>query len=145
MKVKINIDKAVSETSVTIHAKEMSKDVENIVNIINNASDANLVCYKNNLIYFIEKEDAVRFYIYDNVVTVETMKDTDVVKSRLKLLEEVLGNSFIRISSGEIVNINYISHVDLSDRGTIKIIFKNNEFTYGSRRNVKLIKERLGI
>ena len=145
MKVKINIDKAVSETSVTIHAKEMSKDVENIVNIINNASDANLVCYKNNLIYFIEKEDAVRFYIYDNVVTVETMKDTYVVKSRLKLLEEVLGNSFIRISSSEIVNINYISHVDLSDRGTIKIIFKNSEFTYASRRNVKLIKERLGI
>lgn len=145
MKVNINIDKSIAETNVTINAREMSKDVENLVAILNNASDANIVCYKNNLIYFIEKEEAIRFYMYDNAISVETMKDTYIVKSRLKILEEILGYSFIRISSSEIININYISHVDLSDKGTLKIIFKNNEFTYASRRNVKLIKERLGI
>ena len=145
MKVNINIDKSIAETNVTINAREMSKDVENLVAILNNASDANIVCYKNNLIYFIEKEEAIRFYMFDNAISVETMKDTYTVKSRLKILEEILGNNFIRISSSEIININYISHVDLSDKGTIKIIFKNKEFTYASRRNVSLIKERLGI
>jgi len=145
VKVNINIDKSIAETNVTINAREMSKDVENLVAILNNASDANIVCYKNNLIYFIEKEEAIRFYMFDNAISVETMKDTYTVKSRLKILEEILGNNFIRISSSEIININYISHVDLSDKGTIKIIFKNKEFTYASRRNVSLIKERLGI
>ncbi len=145
VKVNINIDKNIGEVNVTINAPKMSEDIENLVNIINNASDSNLVCYKNNLIYFIEKDTVVRFYIYDNLVKVETMEDTFVIKSALKVLEEITGHNFIRISNSEIVNLNYISHVDLSDKGTIKIIFKNKQCTYASRRNVSLIKERLGL
>lgn len=145
MKVNIKIDEKIAETNVTISAPKMTKEVENIVSIINNASASNLVCYKSNLVYFIEKSKVVRFYKDEAHVCVETMSQTYVIKSTLKSLEETTGKNFIRISNSEIVNLNFISHVDLSDKGTIKIVFKNKQYTYASRRNVKLIKERLGI
>ncbi|MDD4532791.1 MAG: LytTR family DNA-binding domain-containing protein [Bacilli bacterium] len=145
MKIKINIDKDIDETSVIINAAKMSKDIDNLVSIINNASDKNLVGYKDELVYFIPRDEVVRFYIYDKMVKLETMTVTYNVKSTLRGLEETLERNFIRISNSEIVNLRYISHVDLSDRGTIKIVFKNNQYTYASRRNVGLIKERLGL
>ena len=145
MKIKINIDKDIDETSVIINAAKMSKDIDNLVSIINNASDKNLVGYKDELVYFIPHDEVVRFYIYDKMVKLETMTVTYNVKSTLRGLEETLERNFIRISNSEIVNLRYISHVDLSDRGTIKIVFKNNQYTYASRRNVGLIKERLGL
>lgn len=145
MKIKINIDKDIDETSVIINAAKMSKDIDNLVSIINNASDKNLVGYRDELVYFIPHDEVVRFYIYDKMVKLETMTVTYNVKSTLRGLEETLERNFIRISNSEIVNLRYISHVDLSDRGTIKIVFKNNQYTYASRRNVGLIKERLGL
>lgn len=145
MKIKINIDKDIDETSVIINAAKMSKDIDNLVSIINNASDKNLVGYKDELVYFIPRDEVVRFYIYDKMVKLETMTVTYNVKSTLRGLEETLERNFIRISNSEIINLRYISHVDLSDRGTIKIVFKNNQYTYASRRNVGLIKERLGL
>jgi len=145
VKIKINIDKDIDETSVIINAAKMSKDIDNLVSIINNASDKNLVGYKDELVYFIPRDEVVRFYIYDKMVKLETMTVTYNVKSTLRGLEETLERNFIRISNSEIVNLRYISHVDLSDRGTIKIVFKNNQYTYASRRNVGLIKERLGL
>lgn len=145
MKIKINIDKDIDETSVIINAAKMSKDIDNLVSIINNASDKNLVGYKDELVYFIPRDEVVRFYIYDKTVKLETMTVTYNVKSTLRGLEETLERNFIRISNSEIINLRYISHVDLSDRGTIKIVFKNNQYTYASRRNVGLIKERLGL
>ena len=128
-----------------INAAKMSKDIDNLVSIINNASDNNLVGYRDELVYFIPRDEVVRFYIYDKIVKLETMTVTYNVKSTLRGLEETLERNFIRISNSEIVNLRYISHVDLSDRGTIKIVFKNNQYTYASRRNVGLIKERLGL
>jgi len=145
VKIKINIDKDIDETSVIINAAKMSKDIDNLVSIINNASDKNLVGYKDELVYFIPRDEVVRFYIYDKMVKLETMTVTYNVKSTLRGLEETLERNFIRISNSEIINLRYISHVDLSDRGTIKIVFKNNQYTYASRRNVGLIKERLGL
>lgn len=145
MKVKINIDEDIEETVVTINATKMSKEIENLVSIVNCANETNLVCYKNNMIYFIEKESVVRFFMYDGLLMVETMDETYRMKSKLKLLEELTGKNFLRVSNSEIVNLNYISHVDLSDKGTIKIVFKNKKYTYASRRNVSIIKERLGI
>ncbi|MFA6796698.1 MAG: hypothetical protein WCR63_03920 [Bacilli bacterium] len=53
MKVNIKIDEKIAETNVTISAPKMTKEVENSVSIINNASASNLVCYKSNLVYFI--------------------------------------------------------------------------------------------
>ena len=68
------------------------------------------------------------------------------VRLRLYELEDRLkSSSFIRISQGELVNLDYIHRLDLSFQGTIEIEFKNKTKSYVSRRSIKNFKKALGL
>ena len=49
------------------------------------------------------------------------------------------------ISKSEIINVDYINYLQLNRNGTIEIKFKNNDFTYSSRRYLKIMKEALKL
>lgn len=67
------------------------------------------------------------------------------LKVRLYNIEETLDKDFIKINQSSIVNVNKINKFDVSISGTLKVILKNGYTDYVSRRNVKLVKERLGL
>ena len=51
----------------------------------------------------------------------------------------------VRISNSEIVNLDYVTALDLSLAGTIRMTLDHSVNTYVSRRYVKRIKEALGL
>ena len=67
------------------------------------------------------------------------------VRETLTELEERLPQQFIRINRSAIANIRKIEKFDVSFSGTLGVIFKNGYKDYVSRRNVRKIKERLGL
>ena len=67
------------------------------------------------------------------------------VRETLGELEEHLPDQFIRINRSAIANIRKIEKFDVSFSGTLGVIFKNGYKDYVSRRNLKKIKERLGL
>ncbi len=74
----------------------------------------------------------------------ETSDRRYVVKKTLKEVQESLeGNSFVRISKSEVVNLNKVKHFDFSLSGTIGLEFENGLCTYVSRRRVKDVKQAL--
>ena len=80
------------------------------------------------------------------VVSAQTGQDVYPFRLRLYELEERLDRTrFARISSGEIVNLDRVTSLDLSLSGTIRMTLDGGIQTYVSRRYVKKIKETLHL
>ena len=69
-----------------------------------------------------------------------------LLRERLYELEEQLDRGkFVRISNGEIINLDKVTAVDLSLTGTIRMPLGEAGYAYVSRRYVKKIKEALRL
>ena len=67
------------------------------------------------------------------------------LKSRLYQLEKNLNDNFVKINQSCIANIKKIEKFKASVGGALMVIFKNGYEDYVSRRNLKNVKERLGL
>lgn len=143
MKFKIFIDKN-HEEEVIVYAHEKSDLIKEI---------ENLVCENNfEIIGFADKEstrlnfnEIFCFIVEDNKIYAVCEKERFLLKTRLYKLEENLPENFVKINQSCIANIRKIKKFDASVSGSLTVVFKNNYVDYVSRRNVKKVKERLGI
>ena len=143
MKCELHIDKSLEE-KVLIYAHEKNKAVEEIYNFVAN-QDIELIGYKDNEIIKINPNNVNCFIVEDSKIFAITDSEKLRVKLRLYVLEEILGESFIKINQSCIANIRKIKKFDSSISGTLSVVFKNGYIDYVSRRNIKSIKERLGL
>ena len=94
----------------------------------------------------MEKADIIRIYADTGKTAAVTDKGIYVIKHRLYELEELLyGDSFVRISNSEIINLKKVDNFDMSFTGTICVKLSNGESVYVSRRYVPKIKKILGF
>ena len=143
MKFKIFIDKN-HEEEVIIYAHEKSDLIKEI---------EELVCENNfDIIGFSDKEgmklnlnEVYCFIVENNKLYAMCEKEKYFLKTRLYKIEENLSENFVKINQSCIANIRKIKKFDASISGTLTVTFKNNYVDYVSRRNVKKVKERLGI
>ena len=142
MEYKIIIDKN-EEEKIFIYAHEKSQLILEIEKLILN--DAKINGYKDREIVPFSVFETEFFYAEDNKVYAVTQKDEVLVKHRLYELEEILPDNFIKINKSCIANLNAVSGFDASISGTLKVKFKSGKVDYVSRRNLKNIKERIGV
>ena len=89
--------------------------------------------------------DIYSFRIEDRRLYAYTVDKKYAIQAKLYEVEALSTQNFIQISKSEIINIEYIHHLELGKNGIIKIIFNNNDFTHSSRRYLKQIKEQLNL
>ena len=143
MKYQLIIDKTKEESVIiTVHEKtEKIKQIEDIIN----ANKYQILGYYQEEIIPINIEEVYAFYTNDSKVYA-CLKDKNLlIKERVYQIEEILGDSFIKINQGCIVNVGKILKFDSSISGSIKVILKNNFSDYISRRELKNVKRRMGI
>lgn len=143
MKCELHIDKNTDE-KVLIYAHEKNKAVDEIKSFVEN-QDIELIGYKDGEIEKLNPNKVNCFIIENSKIYAITDDDKYHVKLRLYSLEEMLGDNFIKINQSCIANIRKIKKFDSSISGTLSVIFKNGYKDYVSRRNIKSIKERLGL
>lgn len=85
------------------------------------------------------------FTVEDNKIHAVTARGKWQLKCRLYHLEETLPDSFVKINQSCIANIKAIERFDASFAGSLTVRFKNGHSDYVSRRNLKKVKERLGL
>lgn len=146
-KILTDISKKYNETKVIIEAPEMSEEVQNIITSLSCQIPKQIVCDRNNEIYFIDINDVICFFSNSKTNFVRTFDGEYRIRHKLYELEELLDKKkFIRISKSCIININQVSCFDTSIIGTIVVKFKNKTQETVSKRNVaaimKLLKER---
>lgn len=87
--------------------------------------------------------DFFTFFSANKKVYGKTKNSEYIMPYRLYELEHLLQKRFIRISNTEIINLDYVQKLEVTNSGIILILFKNGEQTSSSRRYLKEIKERL--
>ena len=142
MKCKIIIDETRDE-EVVIYAHQKNALVETIENLINETSE--LIAFNDTEAVKLEPMTVYCFTVENNKVFAITSNEKLRMKCRLYNLEETLNDNFIKINQSCIVNKNLIERFDVSFSGSMKITLKNGYSDYISRRQLKNVKERLGL
>ena len=144
MKCTIIIDKN-REEEVIIYAKEKSTLTDEIERLVND-NNLELIGYdKSGEGVKLTTDEVYCFTAEDNKIFAITEKDKLRIKCRLYQLEEILPEYFVKINQSCVANIRKIARFDTSVSGTLLIKFKNGYKDYVSRRQVKAVKERLGL
>ncbi len=143
MKLQIIVDKT-KEESVLIVCHDKNELVCKIEKLITSTNE-NLSCYKDDEIRVLNLEEVACFITDDNKVYAYINKDKYLVKKRIYELEELLDNSFLKINQGCLANIKQIEKFVATIQGSLDVIFKNGYREYVSRRQLHIVKERLGI
>lgn len=143
MKCEIIID-PLQEEKVVVYAKEKSTLTEEIQRITEQYSTS-LFGYKDSEIIKLNLSDIVCVSVIGNRVYAICDNEQYLLKERLYTLEEKLPENFVKINQSCLANIKKMERFDTSISGTLKIRFRNGHIDYVSRRQLKLIKERLGI
>ena len=68
-----------------------------------------------------------------------------IVRLPLYALEEMLGDQFVRINQSCLGNIRRITRFDASIGGSLMVTFESGHRDYVSRRQLKTVKERMGM
>ena len=145
MDVKVRIDSAARDVSVTITAPAMTDEVRALAARLSHR-EALLLAWDGETAVPLRGEDILRCYGEDKGVRVQTVRGVYDLRERLYELEGKLDrHTFVRISHSEIVNLGKVTALDLSLTGTIRMTLTGGTVCWVSRRYVKKIKEALGL
>ena len=143
MKFTLILDKNRDE-EIIIYAREKNELVSKIEKLTEE-SPPDLTGYRDKVGVILNPDEIYCFIAQGNKVYAVTEKEKLQMKIRLYKIEEYELDSFVKINQSCIANLNKIARFDTSVSGTLKVVFKNGYTDYVSRRNLKNVKERLGI
>ena len=143
MKFTLFLDKSREEECI-VYANETSRLVENIERLILD-NGLEFIGYKDESIVKINLSEVYCFVVENGKTYAITEDGKLMIKNRLYQLEEKLTENFIKINQSCIANIKKIQRFDASFSGSLSVIFKNGYTDYVSRRQMKNVKERLGV
>ena len=132
------------QEEVVIYARERTKLTDDIEALVI-GSVTEIIGYGENQALRLKTDKVTCFMVEDSKVYALTDKDKYQLKQRLYQLEKMLPDNFVKINQSCIANIRQIKKFDTSISGTLLIKFKNGYKDYVSRRQMKAVKERLGL
>lgn len=144
MKIFLDIDPRNEETSVTIHCKELTPAIQEILEYFHKNNTELIVGKAGASLHLIKPEEVHYFRTEGDAVTAVTSEGVFKVKEKLYELEKSLpSHRFIRISKSVIANLYEMSHFEPSFSGTLCVHFKSGEKEYASRHYIGRIKQIL--
>ncbi len=144
MKYTLHIDPD-REEEVIIYARARTSEVDALIGYIDRM-DTELLGYGDGgQILPLRPGEVCCFTVEEGRVYALTAEEKLAVRLPLYALEETLGKSFVRINQSCLGNIRKISRFDASIGGSLMVTFENGYRDYVSRRQLKTVKERMGI
>lgn len=146
MKVNLVINPDIKEEKIDIFVREATDELFELIGKLNKENLTKLIGIKEDKKYIIDAKNIFRIFSINKKIYFSSGENEYLSNKKLYELEQLLdSNKFIRISNQEIINIDYISHLDFSFSGNIKVIFKNKYVSYVNRSYIKNFKILLNI
>ncbi|MBQ5823889.1 MAG: LytTR family transcriptional regulator [Clostridia bacterium] len=142
MKFSLFIDRN-REEEVIVYAHERNELVESVEQLV--SEETQLTGYSGKTAVRLYLNDVYCFTVESNKVYAVTETEKFEMKQRLYQLEKIADKAFVKINQSCIANIGKIDRFDASVSGTMRVNFKNGYTDYVSRRQLKSVKERLGL
>ncbi len=143
MRCEIVIDPA-GEERVVVHARRES-DLTRAVQRLVEEHTTRLVGYRDGEIVPLTPAQVFCITVEGDRVYALCEREKLQMKQRLYVLEELLGDGFVKLNQSCLANMGKVERFDASVSGTLKVKFKNGHTDYVSRRQLKRVKERFGI
>ena len=143
MKVKVVIDPTRDE-EVIIFTHQRTPLVEEIERLVLD-KPLELLGFSDEETVVLEYVKVFRFTVENGKTYAYTEDKCYRIKQRLYQIEEQAPDHFIRIHQSCLANLRGIARFEASYSGTLRVVFKNGDVDYVSRRNVRHVKERLGV
>ena len=145
MKVEVIIDKENEEPKVVIYTKELTEEVNGLVDSFKSNEPLKIIGTIDDRKFFLNKKLIESFYAENNKTYARIEKNIYRINYKLYELEELFRDtSFVRISNSEIVNFDNVESFSYKD-STIYIYFKSGNYTYVSRRYIPKIRNYLRV
>ena len=146
MKYTLFIDEGHDE-EVIVYAHSKNELVERLEALINgqNLNTPPIIGYVGDDIVEVKPKDVSCFFIENKRLYASTANGKVLIKRRLYEIEKELGEDFIKINQSSIANIKHIERFSVSFGAALTVHFKNGYRDFVSRRQVKAVKERLGL
>lgn len=144
MKINIDIDHKYEELNVTVHAKEWSNEVEELVQLLQRKQPKRIVSVQEDRSTLLQPEEIDYIFAEKRKVFASVNGKRMELKLKLYEVEELLSTTgFIRFSKSVIGNINQIDHFELSFNGNLCVYFKSGNKEYVSRKYVRDLKDQI--
>lgn len=142
--IEVVINEKYIDPKVTIRTKANTRQVENIIYAIENASENDfpqIVANDDDKLVFVSQRDIVRIYAQNRRIYLQTADSTYTVKRTLAGLEEDLNpGRFLRTSQSEIINLYKVKCFDVSFSGTIGVEFDCGIKSWVSRSRIRQVR-----
>ena len=132
------------EEEVIVYAHERTKLAERIEELVTEEKHE-LIGYRENEIVRLYTSEISCFYSEEGRVFARVMGERYLLKLRLYQLEELLPSDFLKINQSCLVNIEKIKRFDSSIGASLRVMLDDGYRDYVSRRQLKTVKERLGL
>ena len=140
MKVRLEIDDSLNEDEIVIRTKEYTEELKQLLSDFK--SKPSIQFFNQDTEYYLDL-DAILFFESDNgTVYAHTANDMFSTTQKLYELENILPNSFLRISKSTIVNIQKIFSLSHSVSNHLITFQNSHKQVYVSRMYYKVLKER---
>lgn len=146
MKIDIDINGTYNETSVTIHTKEWTDELDMLVKVINHSGVKRLIGVDGEESILLHPKEID--YIYAESRKVFAVRGKTITQLKMKLYEVesfLLPHYFTRFSKSVIGNIEQIQKFELSFNSNLCVTFRSGNKEYVSRKYVSALKEKLMI
>ena len=144
MKYEIVIDPN-GEEYVLVRARARDELVRAIESLLASAEEAPLIGYEGSEGVRLELSEVCCFLVEEGAVLALVGDKRYRIKERLYQIEERLPPDFVRIHQSAIANLQQIERFDTSIAGTLRVHYRNGYRDYVSRRNLRAVKEKLGV
>ena len=146
MKFTLHIDEG-CEDEVIVHARSKTRLIEEIERLVlaEKHNTPPILGYTGDDIIEIDPQDVVCFYIENKRLYAATKERDLLIKMRLYEIEAMLGGDFVKINQSTVANVHMIEKFSVSLGASLTVHFKNGRRDYVSRRQVRAVKERMGI
>ena len=145
MIIKIEIDETIEEDEVIIRCRELNDNIRKIQKTVSDIKNqTNLHFYKDNVEYYLSLDSVLFFETSGGIINAHTADNLYQVKNKLYELEEILPNSFIRVSKSTIVNVTHIYSLEKKITSSSIVQFNGTyKQIYVSRNYYKVLKQRI--
>ncbi|MBR2327569.1 MAG: LytTR family transcriptional regulator DNA-binding domain-containing protein [Clostridia bacterium] len=143
MKCEIIIDPE-REEHIIICLKEPNAVADKIAALVSEYSNE-LIGYTDNTAAVLSPDEVYCFFSEDGKIYALCEGNKLQLRLRLIRLEELYKASFVRINQSCLVNVSKIKKIEASFGGALAVVLKNGYRDYISRRQIKTVKERLGV
>lgn len=146
MKIEVKLVTNTPERKVIIVTEAVDEEIKGLMQRINREHPQVLAGFRADAATVLEQGQIIRVYASGGKVFAVTKDGEYTLRLRLYEMEERLDPScFVRISNSEIVNLRRVKSFDMSYTGTIRVVLRNGDTAFVSRRYVGKIKKVLGI